>query len=750
MGLFVKQLRELANQDKKIGGEKATDLGSLFLAGFPIPLGFVVTSEAFRAHIRSTGIDKRISDALRGSDPTLASESAQVFILNTDICEEVKKEILAAYSDMSFGTAYGVDPKARELITSGRDLPCIAVRRSIIGEFGQSKLASSINVKGRDELLSAVKKCWASIFIPERIKSCEDLYGLSTSVLIQKFVDSTKSGLVFTQNPKTSSSGEMFILSGHGLGIPLIKKEVEADEFIIDKSTGIIKVRKPGNRNWKLVKDGALNFLKRVPLSTDELNSVSLSDRELEVLSKLARNLEAHAGEPQVFEWAIEGHRVYLLQTKPQSKVTSSRAELGPSFDTEVFNAPRVSKTDFFKPVEQESSFGILPDPFKQDSAQFSSVIEGPKVQEQQAPAFEPIDLFKPKEPRVNPLLGMNEEPSNSTMGMFHFDEDEASKLAPRAEQIQSPQNVFSPSPPVFAPSPVAKQVAVKAIIDLPMYADRVAHSADGVGLLKLESVILNRGIHPDKLARQGRQDEHISLLVQTIASVADAFRGKPVSIKLSDLSTEDLRRLDGGDAEPYEKVPLVGARGVRRIVSNPSLLNFELQALRRVLNLGYKTLSLVIPFVTDASEVRQIRDVLRVNQIEVGRDLKLGVSVETPAAAWVIKDLCNEGVHFVSVDLDRLSERILAIDKDNPSTRGLYKLQHPAIKDALSKIVSTCKDFGVEVDVHGSGIEEIASYLKGLGVDSISSGIDNLEKVRQALSGSTGLSDAAFSQLFS
>src|SRR3989344_5140668 len=208
-----------------------------FGAGLPVPNGFVVTADTFVKFLRDRGIDRQISDLLKGIDVNdteklnSISKTIKSLITNSEIYPIISKEITSSYDKLSSGTIR----IAGSSFDSGE---FVAVRSSATAEdlpdasfAGQQK--TLLNVKGKSELLNAVKECWASLYEPRAIfystqKGFEH-EKVSMSVVVQKMVDSYKSGVLFTIDPTTNDLNKIAIEAAWGLGEAVVSGEITPD-----------------------------------------------------------------------------------------------------------------------------------------------------------------------------------------------------------------------------------------------------------------------------------------------------------------------------------------------------------------------------------------------------------------------------------------------------------------------------------------------------------------------------------------
>lgn len=202
--------------------------------------------------------------------------------------------------------------------------PCVAVRSSAIDEDGAgSSFAGQhdtyLNLKGKDAVLDAVVRCLNSALSAEAVAYRKQadlpLEDIRIAVLIQQLVAADVSAVVFSCNPVNGSNGEIMISSNWGLGESVVGGTATPDTFIVDKTSGDILERMIARKTRMTVRDstGTHDAEIAVELQT----SPSLTDPQIQELTKLALSLEAAAGHPVDIECAIAADKVYLLQCRP-------------------------------------------------------------------------------------------------------------------------------------------------------------------------------------------------------------------------------------------------------------------------------------------------------------------------------------------------------------------------------------------------------------------------------------------------
>ena len=143
-----------------------------------------------------------------------------------------------------------------------------------------------------------------------------------------------------------------------------------------------------------------------------------------------------------------------------------------------------------------------------------------------------------------------------------------------------------------------------------------------------------------------------------------------------------------------------------------------------------------MIPLVTNPSEVRKVKELAREIGLELGKDVEFGVMVETPAAALIIEDIIKEGIDFVSLGTNDLTQYTIAIDRNNELVAKYYRENHPAVLKLIEHVIRTCKKYGVKTSICGqagsrpSMVEKLVRW----GIDSISANIDAIDTIRKTV----------------
>ncbi|MGQ0534914.1 MAG: PEP/pyruvate-binding domain-containing protein [Methanobacteriota archaeon] len=284
----------------------------------------------------------------------------------------------------------------------------------------------------------------------------------------------------------------------------------------------------------------------------------------------------------------------------------------------------------------------------------------------------------------------------------------------------------------------VITATSVKVNISMPEAIDRaMSVDPDGVGLLRIEHVVLGLGKHPLALIRKGKEQEYVDYLADAIRKVADPMYPRPVWVRTLDAPTDEFIRLEGGEGEPHEPNPMLGWRGIRRSLDQPELIRAEFKAIKKCHDLGLTNVGIMLPLVQAPEEIRAARRLLtEATGMVAQKDVEFGVMIEIPAAALIAEDLIKEGLDFVSFGTNDLTQYTLAVDRNNEHVAKMYSEFHPAIAKLIEMTIVAARKHGVETSICGQAGSNPAFVEKLIrwGITSVSANIDALPKVRETV----------------
>ncbi len=316
MGEIVLHLSDPDCSTTSRTGGKAANLAKLFLAGFPVPEGVVVTVDAYWSALNQEALSALISDCLRGLDYKDEAAIARC-------SERIKDGIISTPLDPELG-----ETVASSVLTAGAD-SLWAVRSSATAEdLPEASFAgqqdSFLCVRPED-VADCVRRCWASYWnaraISYRHEVGIDHLAHGIAVVIQRMVDAKCSGVLFTTDPVRNRKGVMIIESGWGLGESIASGKASPDRFECDKRTLAVTQRSIAKKTLAVVMSE--HGKADVSVEGDRQVQPSLTDDEIRALAKIGLKVEALFGRPQDVEWALDGEGILVLQARPVTKMVA-------------------------------------------------------------------------------------------------------------------------------------------------------------------------------------------------------------------------------------------------------------------------------------------------------------------------------------------------------------------------------------------------------------------------------------------
>ncbi|BDZ69623.1 phosphoenolpyruvate synthase [Methanobacterium petrolearium] len=743
---YVEFFEELKKEDVDIAGGKGANLGELTQAGIPVPPGFVITSATYQKFMDETGITQEIMDILNALDVNNNKElqesarEIKKIIKETEIPDEISNLIIEAYNALCHRI--------------GKENAFVAVRSSATAEdLPEASFAGQqdtyLNVKGPEDLIKYVRKCWASLFEARAIFYREennfDHSKVYIAVVVQEMVDAQKAGVMFTVHPSTGEE-KILIEGAWGLGEGVVSGTVTPDTYWMDKATGKILEKQVSEKKTMFQKKSENGQTVQVPVSDELKNKQVLDETELTQLVELGKNIQEHYKFPQDTEWAIEDGEIFMLQSRPVTTLDMGTAEgkavkegertvitkgLGASPGMAAGPVKIINSTDELDKVQQgDILVTIMTTPDMVPAMKRASGIITDEGGVTCHAAIVSRELGIPCVVGTGDATSILPENSNVTLdgnkGIVW--EGKLVETAKKEETAEESTVI------VQAPLTVTE---VKVNVSMAEAAQKAAATgADGVGLLRTEHMMLTTGVHPKKYIMEGNEDELVKVLVENILKVADTFYPKTVWYRTLDAPTDEFQSLDGGEDEPYEHNPMLGWRGIRRELDEPEILLAEFKAIKKLHEQGYTNIGIMLPLVQHPDELKEAKKIARKAGLKPQKNIEFGIMVETPAAALTIEDFIAEGLDFVSFGTNDLTQYTLAIDRNNENVADLYTESHPAVLKLIERVIIECNKAGVKTSICGQAgsIPSIVEKLVELGITSVSANTDAVATVRDTV----------------
>ena len=327
MSKYTVPLSQISVKDISLVGGKGGNLGELARAGFPVPDGFCVRMIAFEDFLEKNLLSEKINEILGRidftdlSDLEAKTQGIREIVSAAPVPPEIREEIQSAYRRL------------------GREdqLPLVAVRSSVgTNDLSRSSFPGQMDtyygVKGEDELIQQVVKCWASLFTSRatlaRHKLSLDHSAVFIAPVVQMMVPAEAAGVVFTAHPLSGRTEEMLINASFGLGESVVSGKVQPDQIAVRKADLAIQSEEIGEKRVKIILDLERGKgSKEIPVEEKLRREPCLSRDQIWKLARICLEIESHYGQPQDIEWARVGEEIFILQSRRIAAVKKEKPE---------------------------------------------------------------------------------------------------------------------------------------------------------------------------------------------------------------------------------------------------------------------------------------------------------------------------------------------------------------------------------------------------------------------------------------
>jgi pyruvate,water dikinase len=757
---------EEAPEDINLIGGKGLGLVRLVKNNIPTAPGFIITTSAFINFLKSSGLEKTIREAINvigeKDSPEEKSKELMKLIESTELPDEIAREITVSYEDL-----------CRKAV--GSNICRVAVRSSAIAEdLVEASFAGQhdtfLNVYSVENVLQAVKKCWASLFtaralIYRKAKGLVDEKSLAMAVVIQIMVDPRAAGVAFSVNPLDGDPNIVVIESIWGLGEYIVRGVITPDKFVVEKRSLNVVEKFISKKDRELVYDPEkrVNLDKQVP--GERAEKPSISDEEAREIASIAMKLEKMLNTPVDIEWAIDGSgRLYVLQVRPVTTIPKPQTPRKIQHkEKRIFKGLAASpgigvgRAKILRSVEEAKLKGFsrgevlvtsMTDPDWVPLMRIASAIVTEKGGVTSHAAITARELGIPAVVGVSGIMDsimdgeiLKVDGSRGIVEVIeHFEQEKKldNSYAEVSLATQAIESVEARRGEIYIPTAtkiymnLGEPEAIEKYLDLPF---------DGIGLMRIEFVISSWiGYHPIYLIKHEKQEFFIDRLSSGIAMVASKIAPRPVIVRFSDFKSNEYRRLIGGeDFEPEERNPMLGWRGASRYI-HPlyrEAFKLELKAIKRVREeMGLKNVWVMVPMVRTLWEAEKVVELMAEEDLRGSKDFKIWAMAEVPSIALLIDEFSKYFDGF-SIGSNDLTQMVLGIDRDSDllSSMGYFDERDKAVLKAMKIIIRGAKRNGRTVSICGqapSYYPEIVEFLVREGIDSISVNPDAVISTRR------------------
>jgi len=730
---LIKWFSELDKDSGLVAGGKGANLAEIYNLKIPVPPGFVITAQAYDYFIEHSGLKEKIKHLLSKinyEDTQLLNditEQIRNLIVESKFPKDMEEEILDAYESLGAADLSAAEGTALDILSKGQEPIFVAVRSSATTEdLAEASFAgqqdSFLNVKGEQELLTNIRKCLASLFTSRATyyrnkQGFRDAHA-SLAVVIQKMVDSTKSGVIFSKDPSYRND-HIVMEAVWGLGEGIVSGTITPDKYVISKNLEIIDI-KIADKKIALTRNSS-GKKETIKLREEKSKQQVLTKNEVIRLSELALQLEEHYKKPQDIEFAIEGNEIYIVQTRPittiEKRINVKVENITGEIILEGLAASPGIASGIVRIIQDLKDLPKI----KQGDILVTKMTNPDMVVSMQKSAAIVTDdggltahaAIVSREMGIPAIVGTDDATTKLKDGDIITVDGFSGKVykGKVAETHKKEVGLVTAN----------TRTKIKVMVDLPSFAERASKTGiRSVGLTRMEGIIAESGKHPNYFLGKGNIKDYEEIIFKGVNQIAKYF--DEIWVRTSDIRSDEFSNLEGAPKEK-EANPMLGFHGIRFSLKNPKILEAELNALKRVSESG-KEIGVMLPQVILVEEVQKVKEML--NKINF-KNAKLGVMIETPAAVQIINQLCDEGINFISFGTNDLTQYMLAVDRGNDEVQDLYNEMHPAVLYQLRYVIRVCKRRNVKSSICGQAgsKKEMVKFLVEEGIDSISVNAD-------------------------
>lgn len=771
--LFVNNiywLDRIKSLDRDSVGDKALNLAYLMEAGYPVLPGFVIPPELFWEFIRE----------IDWSDPLFADFPNSSLHINV---EDYRQLQAIARSIRFYITTAPLPSELFSLLESALsrlDTEILVFRPSLTYPSIETNgiLETMVCEAKIDAMASKLKKVWAEYF------SAKSLFYWQHK---QVFTEQLKPSVLVQSLPRAIASGNLKarnnileVEATLGLEFSLIRGEINPDYYQINLGTKTAVEKTLGNKSIaynphrqnvistpQLPLPEPLDGLQIYLLSERQQARYSLQENELEQLIELSKQLKQFFGDTFYLEWTLcklhkNTNKQFYINLAITSSTTSEINKL--KEEKPVIKTTKLSRdsSGIIKglaaaPGRVKAIATIMTNP----SANNQDLIEGKiLVVRSVIPAYFPLitkavgiiaekggmtshGAILARELGIPAVVGVKNATKvmedgeailiDGNAGQIHLIEREEimNEESTKAEEKTLITNLSFPISTQLLVN-LSQLHSIEMVKNLPV---------DGVGLLRSElmTVELLENEHPLMGLRQGRESELIELMVDRLSQFASAFSPRPVFYRSLDLlplnPLNETSSIYDNSGDIFN--PILGLHGTFSYMLDSAFFDLEIKVLKRLYELGYNNVHLILPFVRSLEEFVFCRG--RIEDIWKGKpsSFEIWIMAEVPSVLFLLPEYVEAGVRGISIGTNDLTQLLFGANREQEQMATALPPSHPAVMRAIKQLISMANTAGIPCCICGDApalYPQIIDDLVRWGITSISVNPNAVEQTYRAI----------------
>lgn len=311
--MYTKRLKN--SKDLSDMGNKCGNLALLTEYGFNVPKAYGVTFYSFVQFIKPLVFE--IETIIQSCDYKTASEKIRELIINSPVPNEVRSSIEKSVNDFLPNTKFAVRSSGT-VVKNGETIVEDSAKKSLAGQY-----ESFLNVPS-NEVVNAVKLCWASLFNERSLhvfeaKTNGSFLESKMSVVVQQMVLADVSAVMMTQDP-LEKIPLLAMETTYGACEAIVSGKVTGDLITIDRNSMVVYNRELGSKRNRVVYDifnGKNRGTYNLEPTRDEMRKVFAIDNKMALrIAKVGLEIEKKFGHPQDIELVIADQEIFIVQTR--------------------------------------------------------------------------------------------------------------------------------------------------------------------------------------------------------------------------------------------------------------------------------------------------------------------------------------------------------------------------------------------------------------------------------------------------
>jgi pyruvate,water dikinase len=672
----------------ELWGEAAVNLAMLHRHGIVTAPAFVLSAAVQAAFFGQTklkeSIEKELHDVSvkRPQTIPLAAKAIRQKVLRSGFPPEVHQSLEAYYIHL------------REMVLQAKATHlCLLLQTA-----EDSLLVESTSV---DDVLKGLRQLYVLQFSPERLHARLQKNGIILprlqAVRITYVGGVELAGTAQYYDPQTMDGNTLVIKTGRHDN-PLSLEQAE-EVYRFDRQSQLLLSYDREEGDWSKSKTG--QHTKRVPRGQDHR---LLSDEQLQRISRVAAKVQEQYPDPVRIDWMVAHGQILVIQVE-KVKESIPKPPVSPNQKVLLVGAYGILGSAF-GPVRRimtaKDRQGVVEgdivvvEHLVDTDYQWLAGCAGLIIETGHAGSLEA---------RLAERMGVPAVVGASNARNY-LKEGQMVTLDGYAASVYLGRVPVEAAVPDRQTTTVITGTKLYAVIsDLTQFAPDQIAGMDGIGLLRSEHLLDLIGMHPLDIVRRGQQDEYADILAENLEYICRSAYPRPVVYQLHDLQSSIIA---GGlrfrHEHHSEGNPLLGHRGMKRLLNDPDVLVMEVKAIEKVFSRGYENLQIMLPMLRSADEVGQF---VRQWESMTGKSAhpELWVKCETPATAILVEDMVAYPVAGVAYAVPALSQLVVGIDQNNIAVGHQLDQADPAVLHLLGESIATARQHHLATAVVSEGV---------------------------------------------